>query len=278
MDNSNSNSSSIASFIKLGRVRDINGLFFGIPDVQDVIEIFTFGKLEILSHSAGDKLITLLKNIIRRHSQSISKYLIYDRIENLNGAVTKAISSIYHGVDINITFPTRLCGTTIQETENIKRILDFRNCNPSDFIIAKGNGLNVVQLIAEYLLTIQKHQLDTKPVTLLDDQGEIAYSRFASGDLFSHIYDEVTTQYGLDVIPICIQLSFDATDISGGGGSNPRSSTPFHIRILNVSEELFGLQSSTILAGFAPVFTVIIYDYKFIYITLVYLFLSFLLF
>ena len=32
MDNSNSNSSSIASFIKLGRVRDIHGLFFGIRE------------------------------------------------------------------------------------------------------------------------------------------------------------------------------------------------------------------------------------------------------
>ena len=99
----------------------------------------------MLSESAGDQLLHLLKDIIRRHSESIDRYFIYDRIENLNGAVTKAISQIYQGMDINITLPTRLCGTDQQEMDNIKRILDFRNTNPSDFIIAKGNGLNMVQ-------------------------------------------------------------------------------------------------------------------------------------
>jgi len=246
----------ISSMIKLGRVRDINGLFFGIPNVNDVLEIFTFAKLQMLSESAGDQLLHLLKDIIRRHSESIDRYFIYDRIENLNGAVTKAISQIYQGMDINITLPTRLCGTDQQEMDNIKRILDFRNTNPSDFIIAKGNGLNMVQLIAEFLLTIDKSQLDMEPITLLDNNNQIAYSRFATGDLFLHICEEVKLKYGHDVIPICVQLSFDATDITGGGGSTPRSSTPFHFRILNIAEEIFGLQSSTILAGFAPTFTV----------------------
>ena len=90
----------------------------------------------------------------------------------------------------------------------------------------------------------------------MSDENGRNYGRFATGELFSKIYKEVTSVYGINVIPICVQLSFDATDLSGGGGSNPRSSTPFHIRILNVSDEIFGLQASTILSGFAPIFTV----------------------
>ena len=62
--------------------------------------------------------------------------------------------------------------------------------------------------------------------------------------------------YGEDVIPICIQLSFDATDISGGGGSVAKSATPFNIRVLNVSDNVFPLQASTLLSGFLPQITV----------------------
>ena len=98
----------------------------------------------MLSEVAGDMLLQLLKDIIR-HAESISRYFIYDRIENINGAVTKAISQqTYQGMEINITLPTRLCGSDQIEIDNIKRVLDFRNTNLSDFIIAKGNRLNVV--------------------------------------------------------------------------------------------------------------------------------------
>ena len=165
----NSFTTGIGSFMRLGRVKDINGLFFGIPDVNDVIDIFTFAKLNLLSESTGDGLLKLLKDSFRRHSEAIHKYFIYDRIENLNGAVTKAVSQIYHCMDITITLPTRLCGTDQQEKDKIKQILDFRNRNLSEYIIAKGNGLNLVDLIAEYLITININDIDLHPVTLLDE-------------------------------------------------------------------------------------------------------------
>jgi len=253
---SSSTLTGLGSVLKLGRVKDVSGLFFGIPDVNDVIDIFTFAKLNMLSHSSGDELLHLLKEIIRRHSSTVEKYFIYDRIENLNGAVTRAVSQIYQGVHINITLPTKLCGDTPQEMDNIKRILDYRNRNLEEYIIAKGNGLNVVELISEFLINISINDFDFHPITLKDDDNQISYGRFATGDLFAHIYHEVSNQYGHDVIPVCVQLSFDGTDISGGGGSKPRSSTPFHVRVLNVSDDVFGLQMSTILCGFAPTFTV----------------------
>ena len=153
-------STGLASVVKLGRVKDINGLFYGIPDVNDVIDIFTYAKLNLMSESAGDGLLQLLKDILRRHSESIGKYFLYDRIENLNLAITKAISNIYEGINVKITLPLRLCGADDEEKNNIKRILDFRNRDLSEFVIAKGNGLNVVQLIAEYLINIDVLHLD----------------------------------------------------------------------------------------------------------------------
>ena len=244
MSFSSSNQSyGLQSIMKLGRVKDINGLFYGIPDANDVMDIFTFAKMNMLSETSGDQLLQLLKEIIKRHSESIGKYFIYDRIENLNVAVTRAVSQFYQGIQVNITLPTKLLGTNELEMNNIKRILDFRNLNPSEYIIAKGNGLNIVELIGEYLVNIDIKDFDFIPTTLYDENdNSISYGRFSTGDLFAHIYEEVISQYGNGVTPICIQLSFDATDITGGGGSNPRSSTPFHIRsILNVSDEVFGL-------------------------------------
>jgi hypothetical protein len=55
------------------------------------------------------------------------------------------------------------------EMNNIKRILDSRNLNPSNFIIAKRNGLNVVELIGEYLVNIDIKDFDFIPTTLYDN-------------------------------------------------------------------------------------------------------------
>ena len=76
--------------------------------------------------------------------------------------------------------------------------------------------------------------------------------------MFHKIYHEVQDRYGNDVIPICIQYSFDGTDIlSGGGGSTARSATPFNIRLLNLCDDQFRLKSNTqFLAGFCPSMTV----------------------
>jgi hypothetical protein len=74
--------------------------------------------------------------------------------------------------------------------------------------------------------------------------------------MFFHICKRVKDIYGEDVIPICIALGYDGTDISGGGGSAPKSATPINVRILNSSDNIFMLKKSTMLTGFAPLFTV----------------------
>jgi len=79
---------------------------------------------------------------------------------------------------------------------------------------------------------------------------ERCYSTFASGDLFFHIYHEIQEVYGVDVIPVCLQISFDGTDISGGGGSKSKSATPCNVRIFNFSDNIFHLQKIQFLLDF----------------------------
>ena len=52
--------------------------------------------------------------------------------------------------------------------------------------------------------------------------------------------------------PVCLQISFDGTDISGGGGSKAKSATPCNVRVLNVSNEAFSSIDNTIIGGFLP--------------------------
>ena len=132
-----------------------------------------------------------------------------------------------------------------------------RNEVPTSIAYAKGIWLNIVEVIAQYLTEISLKDFDAEPILHCDQvSGERCYSRFSTADLFSHICEEVKDVYVEDVIPICIQLSFDATDISGGGGSVAKSATPFNIRVRNVSENAFPLQANTILSGFLPQITV----------------------
>ena len=74
--------------------------------------------------------------------------------------------------------------------------------------------------------------------------------------------------YGNDVVPIVLQLGYDGTDISGGGGSAPKSATPLNVRILNAADNIFMLQKSTMLTGFAPLFTVSLYTNNIFYVIL----------
>ena len=96
--------------------------------------------------------------------------------------------------------------------------------------------------------------MDTRPIQH-NYNGERCFSRFATADLFSHIYSEVQEVYGENVFPICLQISFDGTDISGGGGSKAKSATPCNIRVLNVSENAFSSKENTLIVGFLPEIT-----------------------
>ena len=251
-----SQQSGIHQLLNVGWVYSTDGKSKGLPLTTDLLEIFSFVKIHYLSDKSGDDLLLLLKEFVDRHP-TIENVYIYRKMKSVNTAVSRALSALYDSFEINIKFPTQLLGNDNVEKTKVKRALDQRNNNTShDYVIAKGYGLNLIQLVSEYLITIDLKHIHTKPQIEYDSDGSRIIGSFASADLYSHIFAETQEVYGADVIPICLGLSYDATDIGGGGGSAIKSATPFNIRVLNVSDEVFPLQESTILGGFAPNLTV----------------------
>ena len=258
--NNSSNQNSfhgLARYLKLGWTYDINmEKKRGKPNTSDLLELFAYTKANWLSVSGGDGLLLLIRNFVARHPTKENVFL-YKNMSSINVAVARAVNQLYTFYDYNTILPTILKGSNNNEKRDVKRILDHRNLNHEEYIIAKGNGLNIIQIISENLLTINSNEIDLEPVIQYDPiTDERVYSRFATGDFFFHICDRVKNIYGENVVPIVVQLGYDATDISGGGGSAPKSATPINVRILNASDNIFGLKKSTMLTGFAPLFTV----------------------
>ena len=261
-DSNQSSSNNLSNSLRLGWVYDVTKTRRGVPNTLDLLELFTFVKQNWLSNDKGDALLQVVTQIVLRHPTKDYLFL-YKKFISINAAVSKAVNELYSLYDYNILLPDKLRGSNNTEKTSIKRILDSRNQNP-EFIIAKGSGLDIIQIISEYCITIECDKFDFEPEITYDKNGERIYSRFVTADLYSHIFHETHIRYGEDVTPICIQLNYDATDVSSGGGSAPKSLTPLHVRVLNVSDEIFPLQASTILAGFAPLLSVSIYIF-FIY-------------
>jgi hypothetical protein len=248
--------SGLHQLLNVGWVNSTDGKSKGIPLSTDLLEIFSFVKLHYLSDKSGDNLLLLIKEFVDRHP-TIENVFIYKKMKSINSAVSRALSSLYDSFEININFPEQLLGKDNNEKLKVKRALDQRNNNTSgQYIIAKGYGLNIIQLVSEYLITTDLKDIHTKPQIEYDSEGNRIIGSFASADFYSHVFEETQQVYGEDVIPICLGLSYDATDIGGGGGSAIKSATPFNIRVLNVSDNVFPLQASTILGGFAPNLTV----------------------
>jgi hypothetical protein len=247
--------SGLHQLLNVGWVYSTDGKSKGIPLTTDLLEIFSFVKLHYLSDNSGDNLLFLLKQFIDRHP-TIENVFLYKKMKSVNSAVSRALSSLYESFEININFPDQLLGKNNNEKLKVKRALDQRNNNTSgQYMIAKGYGLNIIQLVSEYLITTDLKDIHTQPQIEYDSEGNRIIGSFASADFYSHVFEETQQVYGEDVIPICLGLSYDATDI-GGGGSAIKSATPFNIRVLNVSDDVFPLQTSTILGGFAPNLTV----------------------
>jgi hypothetical protein len=256
--------SGLHQLLNVGWVYSTDKKTKGIPFTTDLLEVFSFVKLHYLSEKGGDGLLLLLKEFIDRHP-TIENVFLYKKMKSVNTAVSRALTSLYESFEININFPTQLLGKDNDEKLKVKRALDQRNNNTSgQYIIAKGYGLNIIQLVSEYLITTDLKDIHTKPQIEYDTEGNRIIGSFASANFYSHIFDETQEVYGDDVIPICLGLSYDATDIGGGGGSAIKSATPFNIRVLNVSDDVFPLQESTILGGFAPNLTVMLYPFRYI--------------
>ncbi len=87
---------------------------------------------------------------------------------------------------VNINFPSQLLGKDNDEKLKVKRALDQRNNNTSgQYIIAKGYGLNIIQLVSEYLITTDLKDIHTKPQIEYDTEGNRIIGSFASANFYS---------------------------------------------------------------------------------------------
>jgi len=125
------------------------------------LKCFLNVKLHYLSDNSGDNLLFLLKQFIDRHP-TIENVFLYKKMKSVNSAVSRALSSLYESFEININFPDQLLGKNNNEKLKVKRALDQRNNNTSgQYMIAKGYGLNIIQLVSEYLITTDLKDIHT---------------------------------------------------------------------------------------------------------------------
>jgi hypothetical protein len=190
-------------------------------------------KLNYLSNESGDNLLQFLHDFCERH-RTKSGVFIHSKYRSIHDCIGKAINQLYQIYDINILYPKCLLDSTNQQRNVIQLILHNRgggslnsilpstSSNPSSsrtftnnasISYAKGIGLNIIEIVSQYLTEINIEDFDPRHIEHLHLE-ERCYSTFASGDLVFHIYHEIQEVYGVDVIPVCLQISFDGTDIS----------------------------------------------------------------
>jgi hypothetical protein len=92
----------------------------------------------------------------------------------------------------HIPLPVQLRGgNNERKIQEINRILNADGHNP-DLIIASGYSINLMEIIAETLVTVSLDSIEFVPVLDIDEvTGERKYSTFASADLFHNIFDRV---------------------------------------------------------------------------------------
>jgi hypothetical protein len=255
-NNSTSYNSGLTNSLNIGWTKNISNTLNGKPEINDLLDIYIYTRSNFFSAKQGDGLLFLLRKLFLRHP-TIDDIFLYKEIRSINTSVGKALHDIYSIIEFKFEYPEMLLGVNEQERTKIRNKLRHAVDKSTNTIyMAKGIGLNVIELISDSVLSMKPTDLDQVPVVEFHNGHDKIYNRFASGRAFKIIYDEVQYRYGENVTPICIQFSFDATEMNGGGGSQAKTATPFYIRILNVANEIFSLDANTILAGFAPELTV----------------------
>jgi len=212
----------------------------GAPLFNDVMDIFDFISQNSLSAPQGDGVSLLIKKILLRHPTYEEVYL-HRRFQSISSLLDNVLNGVYNMSVTHIPLPVQLRGgNNERKIQEINRILNADGHNP-DLIIASGYSINLMEIIAETLVTVSLDSIEFVPVLDIDEvTGERKYSTFASADLFHNIFNRVQSLYGEDAYPFCIQWSQDATITSGGGGAT-KYEVPCYIRyeIINFGMILF---------------------------------------
>jgi hypothetical protein len=256
------NISGLSSKLSLGKVASVLSSSseklskhnIGDPDPKDILSIFMFCKTHYLSDDIGDGLLTIIKQLFRNHPPR-ENFFLHRNMRSINRALNRALDSLYTSMDIHTTYPFKLRGgNNNYKREKVNRILN-RNGNNEQFIIGSGISLDLMEIVSEFLVNHDFQDLDFHPVTDMRD-GIRHYSRFATGQGYEKIYQEVQESCGTDVYPFCFQLAMDGTPVASGGIGN-KSITPLYLRCLQVtSKSALNKETNTSLVGFTPSLTV----------------------
>ena len=97
---------------------------------------------------------------------------------------------------------------------------------PDTFLNLKhpsGAVLDILQLLAEFLLTIDYDDLILKPAIMMNEiTGERQISTYATGKQFEKICSVIAQEYGDDVYPIILQFNGDGMPVDGLGNQDPK--------------------------------------------------------
>ena len=158
---------------------------------------------------------------------TIDEVFLHQKYRSIQDLLATALQDVYTMSLLQFPLPLEFRGGNNRTKQNaIKKLLNPNGRNP-ELYIASGFSLNIMEIVAELLVTISIDDMELTPVDNLDDVKK--YSSFASGGFFNFIYDRVKEVYGDDAVPFCLQWSQDLTITSGGGGAS-RDATPCYLR------------------------------------------------
>lgn len=80
-----------------------------------------------------------------------------------------------------------------------------------------GCVLDIIQVIAEFLLSIDYKDIILKPEIMLTEDGEREISTYTTAKQFEQICDIVHKEYGEDVYPLIVQFNSDGMPIDALG-------------------------------------------------------------
>ena len=227
----------------------------GIPLTRDVLDIFIYCKKNWLSVDEGNNLLVLIHELFSRHPP-MENFFLHKNMNSINGSLNRVVDSLYNCSDIHIPLPKYLHGGNIQnKILKINRLLNpYNNSNPH-LIIATGIGLDIMETLAETLISYDFDQFQLIPILDIKN-GERCISTFFTANYFKLIFDRVQSIYGSEVFPFCMQWALDSTPISGGG-CGTKNVTPLNVRFLQFKDrKLFRTLSNCNLVGFLPCYTV----------------------
>jgi hypothetical protein len=112
-----------------------------------------------------------------------------------------------------------------------------------------GVHFNILERIAETLLYCDPSHFRTAYEQLTNRDGDRVYSNFESGECFSKLCKYTKEKYGELVVPICLGIGLDATQINS---NKSRSATPVSFVIYNLAGDSDRSSFRCEFVGYAP--------------------------